>query len=138
MRMVPMIDVVFLLLVFFLLTANFRPHEGFLPTELPRQITHAQLSELEPLQIFLHSQPDGSCRIDIDNASSFIIPPASKGGSFQSLSDNIQKILNDQGRNLEDPVKLVPNRDTKWNHVVKAYDALWQLSLKRIIFTMVE
>ena len=53
LRMVPMIDVVFLLLVFFLLTANFRSKEGFLPAELPRHVVHAEVMELEPLALRL-------------------------------------------------------------------------------------
>ena len=138
MRMVPLIDVVFLLLIFFLLGANFRSREGFLPTELPRQIVRAELVELEPLHIYLHSSPDGTCQIDIDSEVAVVIEPTARGGDFSLLSDKLLEVLAGQGRHLSDPVKLVPNSRTKWDHVVKAYDALWQINLRHIIFTMVD
>ncbi len=136
-RMIPMIDVVFLLLIFFLLTANFRPREGFLPAELPRQITRSELVELEPLLVYLHSRPDGSCEVDIGDATFTIVSPK-EGGDFSSLGVELLKVINRQGRKLDDPVKLVPNSHTKWDHVVKTYDTLWQLDLRNIIFTLVE
>ncbi|MCF7957545.1 MAG: biopolymer transporter ExbD [Phycisphaerae bacterium] len=137
-RMIPMIDVVFLLLIFFLMTANFRPREGFLPAELPRQITRSDLVELEPLLIYLQSRPDGSCVVDIGDAGSFTVGSPEERGSFSDLGVELKKIIAQQGRNLDDPVKLVPNALTKWDHVVKTYDMLWQLDLRNIIFTMVE
>jgi len=138
MRMVPLIDVVFLLLIFFLLTANFRSKEGFLPADLPRQTVSSEIVELEPLLVYLHSRPDGACEVDIGSSISFIIPPEHQGGNFTALGSKLQDIINDQGRRLDDPVKLIPNGQTKWEHVVKAYDALWQINLSNIIFATVE
>ena len=40
LSMASMIDVVFLLLIFFLLTVNFRAREGYLPSRLPHKATH--------------------------------------------------------------------------------------------------
>ena len=121
-----------------LLTANFRPREGFLPAELPRQITRSELVELEPLLIYLHSRPDGSCAVDIGDVASFTIKSPEAGGSFSDLGVELRKIIAQQGRKRDDPVKLIPNSLTKWDHVVKTYDTLWQLDLRNIIFTMVE
>ena len=141
LRMVPMIDVVFLLLVFFMLTANFRSREGFLPAELPHRVTRAQLTEIEPLQLHLNTLPNGDCLVQIADQLSFVIPdktnrPDSPG--FQLLSDQLQKIIRQQRRHREDPVKIMPTRSTKWNHVVKAYDAAWQLDLTNIVFALAE
>jgi len=137
LRMVPMIDVVFLLLVFFLLAANFRPREGFLPAELPRYVTHAEQMELEPLLVQLQSQTDGACQVAIGNDVRFVIPAHAQGG-FQLLSRNVRGVIDAHGRHLDDPVKLVPTRQTRWDHVVKAYDALWEIELRNIIFALVD
>ena len=137
-RMAPMIDVVFLLLIYFLLAANFRPAEGFLPSELPRQITRQDIIELEPLNIYVHSLADGGCQIDVDTAESLTIEPQASGDGFAAAGKYIQTVLADRGRKLEDPVKIIPNRRTKWQHVVKTYDTLWKIKLRNIIFAMVD
>jgi len=138
MRMVPMIDVIFLLLVFFLLAANYRSREGFLPSELPRQGTQAVVAELEPLLVYLHSRSDGACEIDIGSEVSFVIEPALEGSDFSVLGSKLLGVIEGQHRSLNDAVKLVPGSDTKWDHVVKAYDAMWQIELRHIIFAVAD
>lgn len=130
LRMTPMIDVVFLLLLFFLLSSNFRSQEGFLPAELPRQVTRGQAMEIEPLVIHLQTLPNGTCQVSISGQPTLILNPA----NFQALAPYLQDILTRQGRHAEDPIKLAPSARTKWDHVVKTYDALWQLNLHHIIF----
>jgi len=52
--MAPMIDMVFLLLIFFLVAAKWRPQEDFLPFQLP--LAHAQeqrIGKPEPLMIHI-------------------------------------------------------------------------------------
>ena len=137
LRMVPMIDVVFLLLVFFLLAANFRSREGFLPAELPRQVVRNVSMELEPLTLALESQADGSCVVRIGDEPSFRVL-AGEAGGFAQLTDRLAEVLGRQGRTADDPVKLMPSRFTRWDDVVKAYDAIWRLDLRNIIFAMAE
>jgi len=136
LQMVPMIDVVFLLLIFFLLSANFRSKEGFLPAELPRQITHSRQMEMEPLLVRVLSQPDGSCRIQIGPEAALTIEPEIE--TFEAVSRQLQKVLDNQGRHLDDPIKIVPAISTKWDHVVKTYDAIWQINAHNIIFAAVQ
>lgn len=136
-RIVPMIDVVFLLLIFFLLTANFRPREGFLPAELPRQVTRATQMELEPLLLQLSSDSQGNCHIQIGATDALLIENTPTGQNFAALTERIRQVLADQHRTLEDPIKLLPDPETSWQHVVRTYDALWQADLRNIIFTIV-
>ena len=95
--------------------------------------------ELEPLAVQLYSLPDGRCRIQIGTDEPFVVStePA-VGEGFGLLRREMSAVLSRQGRNLDDPVKLIPARGTKWDHVVKAYDAMWQLNLNNIIFAIVE
>ncbi len=139
LRMVPMIDVVFLLLIFFLLSSSFRTQEGFLPAELPRRILHSAGSEVEPLVLHVFSNPDQSCQIQIGKEFSLKIPVHPDGTmNFLPLCSSIQTILAAHGRSLEDPIKLQPTRHTRWDHVVKTYNALWQLNAQNIIFAIAE
>lgn len=51
-RMVPMIDMIFLLLIFFLVAAKFRPEEDFLPLQMPAAAGEQQRTgKPEPLVI---------------------------------------------------------------------------------------
>lgn len=136
-----MIDVVFLLLIFFLLAANFRQREGFLPAELPQSVTRAEQMEMAPLEIWLESQADGSCEIQIGLEQRFVIPStemAQESGAFGLLSERLSQTLANQKRSRRDPIKFMPSGSTRWDHVVKAYDALWQLNLEQIIFVLAE
>jgi len=49
-NLTPLIDIVFLLLVFFMLTAHFVKDEG-LPIELPEAVSAVSLEEQEPLEV---------------------------------------------------------------------------------------
>ena len=128
---------VFLLLVFFLLTANFRPREGFLPAELPRKVTHTAQMELEPLLVHISSDTSGNCHIQIGAVDSLLVANTAAGQDFSAVTERISLILADQHRTVEDPVKLLPDPETSWQHVVRIYDSLWQANLRNIIFTIV-
>jgi biopolymer transport protein ExbD len=130
-----MIDVVFLLLIFFLLGSNFRSPEGFLPAQLPSAAAAGPISEIEPLVIFLESQPDGSCQVTL--AQRCLTLPAD-AGDFGMVGDTVAAELAAQRRTPEDPIRLVPTAGTRWEHLVKTYDALNSLGLQHIIFTVVE
>lgn len=54
-NLTPLIDIVFLLLVFFMLTAHFVRDEG-LPIELPEAISAVALDEQQPLEVEINSQ----------------------------------------------------------------------------------
>jgi len=138
LSIVPMIDVVFLLLVFFLLTASFRPREGFLPTKLPRQSDAAEPAELEPVTIRVLTLPNGDCQIRIGTQNPRLISADSLAEGFSQLKNAIYHLFVQQGRTTENPIKLIPTSRTKWDHVVKTYHCLWQLNLTNVIFAIVE
>ncbi len=137
-RMVPMIDVVFLLLIFFVLTANFRASEGYLPADLPSQQSESNTpAELEPMSVWLSPGKNAGCNVQI-----------SGGGQLEISNDNelewvklrlqVEQIMQRQGRHLDDPVRLAPDAYTRWDHVVRAYDTLWRMNLTNIVFAMAE
>jgi len=136
LAIVPMIDIVFLLLVFFLVTASFRGQEGFLPAELPRRVEES-LAELEPLEVRLACQPQGGTLVQIGGDAAFLVG-RQPGESFDILGVRLVEVLASQGRTTRDPVKLIPEAGTKWEQVVQAYDVLWRRGLSNVIFAIVE
>jgi len=138
LQMVPMIDVVFLLLIYFLLTANFRTQEDFLPAQLPQQAQAAAGSLVfDPLAIYLDSTSDDTCLIQIDSPQGGVSVSLPADADFSTLQKQLETILAAQGRTTQDPIKLIPTGNTKWHHFVKAYGCLWQIGAKNIIFAVV-
>ena len=65
LRMAPMIDMIFLLLIFFLVAAKWRPEENFLPFQLPTaQAQDSGLAKPEPLIIYIDATQTG-CRVQV-------------------------------------------------------------------------
>ena len=133
-RMVSMIDVVFLLLIYFLLTSNFRAKEGYLPIALPQenQSTTATLL-VEPLIITVHSITESQCEVSMGPEITITATD-----SFAEMATVLNDLLILQGRAISDPIKLMPAPQSQWHHVVKAYDALWQNNMTNIIFSITE
>ena len=136
LRMIPLIDVMFLLLIFFMLTTNFRSREGFLPAVLPQPVRSGPATPREPLNVLLESGGDGGCLVRVGTAA--IALPARNGrADFAPLRERLGAILTQDGRHTQDPIKLIPAARTKWDHVVRTYDALWQAGMENIIFAIV-
>ncbi|MBI9018833.1 MAG: biopolymer transporter ExbD [Phycisphaerae bacterium] len=136
LRMVAMIDVVFLLLVFFLLSANFRRAEGFLPSQLPKAVTRSEIMELEPLTVIVRTAADNKCHIELAGQLALTIEPDNRTAGFSQAAQELKGLLKDSGRNINDPVQLIFLTDTRWQDTEKAYDMLRSIGLTKIIFSM--
>ena len=71
LRMAPLIDLVFLLLIFFLVAVKWRPQEDFIPLRLPAaQAQVAGIARPEPLRIHISSIEEGCLvRIGLDQTA---------------------------------------------------------------------
>jgi biopolymer transport protein ExbD len=115
--MTPMIDVVFLLLVFFVWTASFQIVEYILPSEMSAQMGSEQTENIDPPPT--DDFADVVIRIRWDGAS-----PA------WFLNDQPLPTLNDLTNQLKTiaeiettaPVILHPDRATPLGHVIEVYD----------------
>jgi biopolymer transport protein ExbD len=131
-RMISMIDIVFLLLIYFLLTSNFRFKEGFLPISLPQENQQSPATMMiEPLEISVTSITDAQCEITIGTGNIIFI-----NNDFTKLRNALNEIVIKHGRTVTDPIKLKPAPQSQWHHVVQTYDALWQSNMTNIIFSI--
>ncbi len=128
--LMPMIDVTFLLLFYFLLTTTFRQQEGQIPGALPRAggILSNQVVELRPIRITLW--PTGTdrsgCVYELSGLSAAIDTPA-----------KLYDALVARGRlvgSKEIPVIIRPRRDVRWRHVVETFNQVVRAKFKRIGF----
>lgn len=126
-----MVDVVFLLLFFFLVVSRFQPPEGMLPAQLPAKNAGISTSiPRTPIRIrFLYdsAKPD-QCRVTIDRLNESPIP-------LEALTDELIKIRDQVpvfDRNT--PVHLLADDRIGWEHVVNAYNAALAAEYEKIFF----
>jgi biopolymer transport protein ExbD len=138
LRMAPMIDMVFLLLIFFLVAAKWRPQEDFLPFRLPAvQANEPSLVKPEPL-IILISPTQTGCQVRIGNLSTAKITNETTEADLAYLMQEMEKCLLAQKRFATDPVEIVCDPELRWEHLAKIYNILYGAGLTDITFRMTE
>jgi biopolymer transport protein ExbD len=137
-RMAPMIDMVFLLLIFFLVAAKWRPEENFLPIKLPSaQAGEGVVGRTEPLQIQILPMA-GGCRVLVGQTEAVEIGEKDVEANLAELAERVGAILSSQKRYLSDPVEIVCEPAVKSDWWVKIYNVLCGMRLTDITFTMTE
>ena len=125
-----MIDVTFLLLIFFLVTTTFERAEGLLTSQMPKE-TRAPAVPLPLSPIVVRVTQTGPDHEDytlrIDN---FQVAPA----DIRELPDLLVRMQQPPGFEKKTPVVIVPENDVRWDHVVGCWNAALQAGCERIAF----
>jgi biopolymer transport protein ExbD len=138
LRVIPMIDILFLLLIFFILTSNFNPSEDFLPFVLPKLGgAGAGASVVEPLVINIHSQSAG-CNIHIGQAAGVTVKENDTETGLVTFAGGLEDVMRRQKRTAGDPVEIVCQDGVEWQYVVSVYDVLYGMGAGDITFRMTE
>ncbi|MBN1816900.1 MAG: biopolymer transporter ExbD [Sedimentisphaerales bacterium] len=139
LRMTAMIDIIFLLLVFFVLTAKFRAPEQFLPIQLPTNNENLpRLDVIEPLAICLFPASEG-CRITIGAEiplAEILVDIDPKAEQMEEFSQSLKAILGRQKRTASDPIEIRCDDQVLWDHLVKVYNLLYAMGVNDITFAM--
>jgi biopolymer transport protein ExbD len=138
LRMAPMIDMIFLLLIFFLVAAKWRPAEDFLPFQLgAAQARPAGLVKPEPLIIQITATQTG-CIVQIGQSQTVSIEDRTIAADLVTLTEKLQEALVLQKRYGSDPVEIVCSPELKWEHLAKVYNTFYGAGLTDITFRMTE
>ncbi len=138
MRMAPMIDMIFLLLIFFLVTAKWRPQEDFLPFQLPAaQAQSAVLGRPEAMEIYISATPSG-CEVRIGELHPVQIDNETIDASLAVLMAKMNECMLAQKRFSGDPVEIICGPDVKWEHLARIYNLFFGAGLTDITFRMTE
>jgi len=138
LRMAPMIDMIFLLLIFFLVAAKWRPSEDFLPFQLPAaQGQYASLVKPEPLEIYIFATQSG-CEVQIGQLQTIQIENEKIETDLVVLMENMRECLLAQKRFANDPVEIICQPEVKWQHLTKIYNVFFGAGLTDITFRMTE
>lgn len=134
LRMAPMIDLVFLLLIFFLVISKFRPREDFIPLNLPAQEAGMiSVGKPEPLVIKI-SGSEGGCVVWVGDEKQVNIAEESMQADLAGLSGEIEAVLLEQRRNVSDPVEILCEPDIKAQYWVRVCNLLYGLNITDITF----
>jgi biopolymer transport protein ExbD len=135
-----MIDVIFLLLIYFVSTVNFTPDEGVLTAKLPQgtgQPSTSLAPPERPLNIVLTAAGETDCRIRIEGY------PESPSG-FTELATFLVQLQYDPQRGLrsgafkpDSQVIIRPEAGVRWQHVTNAFNAAVRARYTNINFAQV-
>jgi biopolymer transport protein ExbD len=121
--MASMIDVVFLLLIFFMCTSSFRGQESDLPTQLPQVGGGAPglQADFDPIRIRV-SKVETGVRVALDGRPCV---------SFDDLGEQLEK-----RRRLADvPVLIEGDPAVPFEYMVASLDACYEADLTRVAFS---
>ena len=127
-----MIDVIFLLLIYFVATASFAKGEGVITANLPGPPPPEQLPAL-PIRVTVDSIGFTECRLRIKQP----------GGDFPQAPRNHRDLANilRQFRDhtkVNPPVLIQPAGAVRWQHVVNAFNAAVKAKFENVSFAAVE
>ncbi len=138
LRMAPMIDMIFLLLIFFLVAAKWRPEEKFLPFQLPNaQADSNIIGRPEPLLIHISATKKG-CQVRIGQLHLVRIEDETIEMGLTVLMERMRDCLIKQQRVRTDPIEITCEPDVKWDHLAKISNVFSGAGLTDITFTMTE
>lgn len=151
LRMAPMIDMIFLLLLFFLVAAKWRPKEDFLPMQLATAGFGApNVGKAESLLIQISQNDAGPstslgvvslsnhCKVQI--GSSYVVDISSQNPEqgLAEMMEKIRQLLIEQKRYASDPVEIICAPDVKWENLARIYNVLVGMGINDITFRMTE
>lgn len=126
LNMASMVDVVFLLLIFFMCTSSFTQIEDKLPTQLSQAGTgtNQETMELPPIRITLHRSSSGAVLITCENEN-FL------ESEFRNLVTKLK-----EWRAIDDMRVIIEGQGTvPFGSMVRALDACYQADLRRVAFS---
>ncbi|MCD6176159.1 MAG: biopolymer transporter ExbD [Planctomycetes bacterium] len=134
LRMTPMIDVIFLLLTFFVMTSKFQEPEQLLPVIVGKTSSQTVVAQNTPLKVFVEPSPSG-CLLRVENRPAIKLSNENRSESLLVLARKVQQELETTG---PVPVELYYDDAISWDIVVKVYDVLYALGLQNITFRIEE
>lgn len=131
LNMTSMIDVVFLLLIYFIITASFSVGEGVITAQFPVGTGEADPLDppKNPIKIIVSTYGTSGCRLDVEQA-------ATAPSTFSGLRKLLEGMQDTNGGPFSDetPVVIQPGGQVRWQHVVNAFNAALGARYKNIAF----
>jgi biopolymer transport protein ExbD len=136
LNLTSMIDVIFLLLIYFVVTASFAANEAVLVTNLSGGGNSDPMAP-PPMELNIRLTSAGSTGANIKVAGREV-------PSFSTLADRLIELQHnpEQARSgnyaVDDPVKIRPQGGVRWQHVVNAFNAAVKAEYENVALTAPE
>ena len=140
LNLVAMIDVVFLLLIYFLTVTDFKLGEEIYRMDLPQRQPSAQLADPfeldeDPLRIFI--DPAGR---DFDQYVISLSGPYESPATFEDLYDFLQQqqiseVTTGGFFAVNHPIIVQPERNVRWEHAIEAFNAVAKARYTNVTFS---
>jgi biopolymer transport protein ExbD len=130
-NLAPMIDMSFILVIFFVVTTTFDRPEGLLASKLPKESGEAAgvPLPLSPIVIRILEGTEAGTEYVI-RVDRFQDPPQ----NFAGLGDFLHSILGQPGFDDQTPVVILAEDAVEWDHVVNAWNAAARAGFKNLVF----
>ena len=130
-NMTPMIDVVFNLLIYFVLTASFAAPEGLFESKMPRShgLQPDRQVPISPLRVRIDQSASLGSTVGLQ-VEGFSPNPS----NFQELADLLKQVQKVGGYSEKTPVIIAPKDEVPWDAVVNAYNAAVRAAYSNINF----
>lgn len=130
MNLAPLIDVTFLLLIFFVVSTTFGRPEGVLASRLPGDQGAPSVSlPITPTVVRLKQVGPGE-----DDFALVIDNFADSPDNFAELASFLKDLQTRPGFDAETPVVIVPDTLVAWDHVVNCFNAAVRAGCRNIAF----
>jgi len=130
-NMTPMIDVVFNLLIYFVLTASFATPEGLFESKMPRShgLQASVQVPISPLRVRIERSVAAGSSVALQ-VEGFSPNPS----DFGELADLLKQMQSVGGYSNQTPVIIAPEDNVPWDHVINAYNAAVRAAYANINF----
>lgn len=135
LHLTAMIDVIFLLLTFFVLTAKFRIPEQFLPVNLPASEAAASVvNVIDPWTLAVSEQVQGEGFTVEVSGILYQVNARTLDEDMTLLANGFMSQLDASNRKPKDPIILQCDDGLRWDYLVKLYNLLYSLGATEIQF----
>jgi biopolymer transport protein ExbD len=124
-NMTPMIDVTFLLLIFFIVATNFARQEGILESKLPEAAPPSAAPPVPPLTIRLAptlTESGTGVSVRVNNVEPVVQVGGETLRGLPALDHYLRNVMHLQYDPKKTTVVIDPNNSTPWEYVLTAYN----------------
>ena len=137
LNLAPMMDVMFNLLIFFLVATSFKLPEALLAVRVPQTAGIAQQAAvpLVPIRIYLEPATDGGGEvIRVSSAAYADATTLMIVEDFDQLYSHLERLSTQAGVTDQTPVVIAARDRTVWDQVVNAYNTAVRARYKQVVF----
>jgi len=137
LNLAPMMDVMFNLLIFFLVATTFAMPEGTFLARLPKRVgLSADLAvPVVPIRVLLQAREDRTRIFVSCSASGAASSQAVPVADYEQLYGQLVQLQGGAGFDRDTPVVLASQDGVDWQDVMQAYNAAIRAGFKKIVFS---